>query len=131
MSNLSEQQISLLQQQLLQRASELKQKIQDELRKSADERYIQLADSVHDTRDEAVVELVINVAPTLTNLQIHELRHISNALTRIASQSYGICVDCEGKIDYRRLLAYPTAKRCVDCQSAYEQDFGTPQQSLM
>ena len=34
--------------------------------------------------------------------------------------AYGKCVDCGDAITYERLDAYPTAKRCITCQSRHE-----------
>ena len=42
------------------------------------------------------------------------------ALTRIADDSYGQCVDCGQQIPEGRLAARPDAARCVSCQSRYD-----------
>lgn len=42
------------------------------------------------------------------------------ALRRIDDGSYGICHDCGNPIDPRRVLAQPTALRCVECQTIAE-----------
>ena len=47
---------------------------------------------------------------------IGELRDIVAAERRIAAGRYGICIDCDTPINYKRLVAYPTAKRCRPCQ---------------
>lgn len=44
------------------------------------------------------------------------LNHIEEALERIENGSYGICDDCEKPIPEERLLAVPTATRCVPCK---------------
>ena len=44
------------------------------------------------------------------------LREISDALQRIASDTYGICMECEEPISARRLDAVPWARYCVTCQ---------------
>lgn len=49
-----------------------------------------------------------------------ELGDIAAALERIQAGTYGICTDCGVSIPQARLLAYPTAKRCIDCQSQAE-----------
>lgn len=49
-----------------------------------------------------------------------ELGDIDAALERIQVGTYGICTDCGISIPPARLNAYPTAKRCVDCQSLSE-----------
>ncbi|WP_020205568.1 TraR/DksA family transcriptional regulator [Cupriavidus sp. WS] len=50
-----------------------------------------------------------------------ELADIAAARARLAGQTYGLCVDCGADIPYARLQAYPTAKRCLPCQSRHEQ----------
>jgi DnaK suppressor protein len=40
---------------------------------------------------------------------------ILEALTRLAAGTYGICVSCNGRIPYGRLLVMPEAARCVAC----------------
>lgn len=49
-----------------------------------------------------------------------ELGDIDAALERIRAGTYGICTDCSVSIPPARLSAYPTAKRCIDCQSLSE-----------
>ena len=53
-----------------------------------------------------------------------ELSQIDRALERVRESSpedpYGMCVDCRGGIDVRRLLALPFALRCILCQEAHE-----------
>lgn len=38
------------------------------------------------------------------------------ALTRIKIGKYGICENCGKMIDTDRLIAYPEATRCIDCE---------------
>lgn len=125
MKNLTEQQVTQLKQQLQQRATGLKGMIQQELQESAAAGHSQLADKVRDAGDEAVIDLLADVDLAIAGMHINELRDIGNALLRMAEYSYGICVDCAGEIGYGRLHAYPTAKRCLRCQTLYEQTHAT------
>jgi DnaK suppressor protein len=50
-----------------------------------------------------------------------ELDAVDAALQRIASGTYGVCIDCGGSISAPRLHAAPEAPRCVGCQSKFEQ----------
>jgi DnaK suppressor protein len=50
-----------------------------------------------------------------------ELGDIEAALERMDAGSYGQCTDCGVAIAPARLKAYPTAKRCIDCQTVAEQ----------
>ena len=47
--------------------------------------------------------------------EIREIKQISEALRRIAEGTYGICSQCGGDIDPKRLKALPTATRCISC----------------
>lgn len=47
--------------------------------------------------------------------EIREIQHINEALKRIAEGTYGVCSQCGGDIDPRRLKALPTATRCISC----------------
>ncbi len=50
-----------------------------------------------------------------------ELGDIAAALERMDVGTYGHCTDCGVTIPTERLNAYPTAKRCIDCQTVAEQ----------
>ena len=40
---------------------------------------------------------------------------ILEAQTRLASGTYGICVSCNNRIPYGRLIVMPEATRCIAC----------------
>jgi DnaK suppressor protein len=50
-----------------------------------------------------------------------ELGDLDAALERIEAGTYGVCTDCGITIAAARLKVYPTAKRCIDCQTVAEQ----------
>jgi DnaK suppressor protein len=50
-----------------------------------------------------------------------ELGDIEAALERIQLGTYGHCSDCGKTIPTARLDAYPSAKRCIACQTLTEQ----------
>ena len=50
-----------------------------------------------------------------------ELGDIEATLERMDAGTYGQCTDCGVTIPPARLNAYPTAKRCIDCQTVAEQ----------
>lgn len=47
--------------------------------------------------------------------QIHEAEQIMAALARIEQGDYGVCANCGADIAPARLLAQPTATRCIAC----------------
>ena len=66
-------------------------------------------------RTERQTEFAINEHETA------ELGDIEAALERMDAGTYGQCTDCGVTIPPERLNAYPTAKRCIDCQTVAEQ----------
>ena len=46
--------------------------------------------------------------------------HLDEALRRMQTNEYGICVACGKKINPARLEAVPHARMCIDCKSAEE-----------
>jgi DnaK suppressor protein len=56
------------------------------------------------------------VSLRMNSLDYVQLRLIEEALDRIRSGDYGICLACEEAIPAKRLHALPFAKYCVPCQ---------------
>jgi DnaK suppressor protein len=56
------------------------------------------------------------VTMRLNHLDYAQLRMIDEALDRIASGDYGICLSCDERIPDKRLTALPWARYCVPCQ---------------
>jgi len=50
-----------------------------------------------------------------------ELTDITAARRRMAQGSYGVCTDCGEPVPFERLVAYPIARRCTNCQRQFEQ----------
>lgn len=49
-----------------------------------------------------------------------ELADIDRALELMDKGDHGTCIDCEVPIPVARLMATPTALRCIACQSVHE-----------
>jgi DnaK suppressor protein len=52
----------------------------------------------------------------LNSLDYVQLRLVEEALDRVRSGDYGICLACEQPIPQKRLQALPWARYCVQCQ---------------
>ena len=74
-----------------------------------------------DIADLAEIELVRERQTAALDRDLQALRDIEAARARIAAGSVGNCIDCGDEIGFDRLLAHPTASRCVLCQDLYEQ----------
>ncbi len=117
---LSEQQLDEFKKQLKAQYLQLREEIRQNLLRSDNENFKELAGSVHDVSDEALADLLVDINNATIDRQIQEIRDIDAALLRIASKTYGECIDCQQPIAVQRLQAYPTAKRCLSCQEVYE-----------
>ena len=119
-NQLSDEKIHRLREQLENRFNDLWHEIGSELKGSAKESFLQIAGEVHDLEDQSIADLFADLNMTILDKHVQETRDINSALIRIDKGTYSICSDCGGPIDFDRLLAYPTAKRCVRCQGVYE-----------
>ena len=120
MPELSDQQLQPLEQRLRNRREELREIIRRELADSIQEDYSELAGMVHDTGDESFADLLRGINITTRARELEEIRDVEAALERIKTGAYATCVDCGDAIAIERLDAYPTAKRCINCQSRHE-----------
>jgi DnaK suppressor protein len=102
---------------------ELRNEIREELLSYDNEQYRELAGAVHDSGDESVADLLVDISLASIDRHVHEINDIDAALMRIAEGRYGICIECDLPIAFKRLLAYPAAKRCIVCQTLYEKTY--------
>lgn len=79
-----------------------------------------IAEAVYHAAAGALAHLLTGLKTIDFNHYLIEIRDIESALLRIAEDEYGICIDCGRPIYFKRLLSYPTAKRCLACQRLYE-----------
>jgi len=49
------------------------------------------------------------------------LQLVNEALERIKSSSFGLCVACQEEVEPKRLDAVPWARHCIECQTKQEQ----------
>lgn len=56
-----------------------------------------------------------------TNTDRTLLQLIDTALERIKTTEYGLCVNCRGEVQQKRLEAVPWTKHCIACQEKLEQ----------
>lgn len=120
MPSLSEKLLQQFEQRLRERRDELRDIIREELASTKREDYAELAGMVHDAGDESFAELLRGINLTNRARELGEIQDVEAALERIKNGIYGACVDCGEDIAQERLDAYPTAKRCITCQSRHE-----------
>ncbi len=66
--------------------------------------------------DQAQISHEEFVSLHLNRLDYGQLRLIDEALDRLSSGDYGVCLSCEEPIPAKRLTALPWARYCVPCQ---------------
>jgi len=71
--------------------------------------------------DAVLAEMTLAADYAIVRQDVQDVRDILAARQRMAAGTYGTCTDCGEPIGYERLRAYPTAKRCIGCQSAHEE----------
>lgn len=120
MPELSEKQLQEFTQRLRDRREELREIIHRELANSKQEDFTELAGMVHDAGDESFAELLRGINIATRTRELEEIRDVEASLERIKNGIYGTCIECNDKIALDRLDAYPTAKRCINCQSRNE-----------
>lgn len=123
MSALTTKQTQELEALLRNRQAQLLVEIREELARSGEPRHIEMSGRVTDLADESVADMLADIDAAMIDRQVKEMRDIEAALARIKSGEYGKCVDCGVNIPHNRLLAYPTAKRCIRCQELREKQF--------
>ena len=65
------------------------------------------------TRLEAMGESHVN--HTVLDASRLRLTRLDNALARIDTEMFGICIDCEEEIDIGRMRIRPESVRCISC----------------
>jgi len=102
------------------RKEPLRDQIRAGLERMRTEGYEDLLSGTSDAGDRSVANLLTDATNAEVAHDAAELQDILAAETRLAAGTYGTCIDCGLPIPYARLVAYPTAKRCLRCQQIHE-----------
>ena len=115
-SSLTREQIANFVQRIEARKRLLQDEIRQGLARSETEHLVDLIGGAGDSGDVAAASLLRDTTEAEIIRDVGEVRDIVAAEERIAAGRYGLCTDCGDAIRYKRLDAYPTAKRCFTCQ---------------
>lgn len=119
-NGLSESQMAELESKLRELQAHLQEEVREERADSESERDRRSAREVQDRGDEANTGQWREANAAVIGHHEGEIQGIQAALSRLASGTYGMCVDCGEPIGFNRLQAWPLANRCVACQSKAE-----------
>ncbi|HEX7043011.1 MAG TPA: TraR/DksA C4-type zinc finger protein [Burkholderiales bacterium] len=120
MARLTREQIDRLNRMMDERWARELEEIRRVAERVRDERHRAALAGVGDSVDQALAEIATLEDYAVVRQDIEDVRDIVAARQRIQAGTYGVCTDCGADIPYERLLAYPTAKRCIECQQAHE-----------
>ncbi len=69
-----------------------------------------------DLGDRALSTVIRDLSYQLSATERTMMRRIDEALDRIDRGEYGVCAECEKKVQVGRLDAVPWARHCIQCQ---------------
>jgi RNA polymerase-binding protein DksA len=117
-------QLSKLAASLDQRRGSLLEEVRDALEKSENQQYVELIDRAPaDIGDQSSGDALADLSLAIIDRHVQEIRAIEAARARMQDAEYGICIDCGDEIEYARLGAMPTARRCLVCQGQHERTY--------
>ncbi len=124
MPALSQSQVDQLARKLEENYQTLVRIVRDELENSGNQHRIELLNrEPGDSGDESLANALADFNLTLLDRHIDGMRDIETTLQRIRSDEYSVCIDCGENVIFPRLMAYPTAKRCITCQAQREKQY--------
>ena len=113
---------------LLEALDERERALRDKIaeRRDALEVAARVPDPAGDDADKAFGRVRAEVEHDLIEMSLKELAGIVAARARMASGTYGECIDCGEPIAPARLEVNPTAMRCAECQAQHEKVSSAP-----
>ena len=96
-----------------------------ELRRGEEQPFASIAGEVPDIGDQATATALTDFDNEIARRHDETIRDIDATLLRLASPDFGSCLECGGEIGFQRLMAFPTATRCIACQSQHERTYAT------
>ena len=116
--------LSSFERKLDQQYESLLEEVREALEKSENQQYVELIDRAPaDSGDQATGDALADLNLAIIDRHVLEIRDTEAAKARIRDGSFGTCIDCGGDIEFERLLAYLTAKRCFVCQRQREKTY--------
>ena len=118
---LTQTQIAELSKELDRLHQMLLEEVRDELEASDNEKITELLGRTPaDSGDFSFADALADLNVAMVDRHVHQIRDIEATRQRIATGQFGTCVDCGAEVGFDRLMAYPTAKRCIRCQQQRE-----------
>lgn len=123
MKALISQQTRQLERNLLAQRKSILSVAREELTRATEQSYAAIAGEVPDFGDQATAASLTDYDNEIARRHAAVIREIDDALVRVKAHRFGRCMECGADIRFERLMAFPTARRCVTCQSLHERTF--------
>ena len=124
MATLSPSQLEQLTRQLNDEYQALLREVREGLENSGNQHRIDLLNQEPgDSGDESLANALADFNLSILDRHIDAMRDIEAAFQRTKNGEYGVCIDCGEDVTFPRLMAYPTAKRCIVCQEQREKHY--------
>lgn len=120
MTAINKQHIATLKLTMEAELARLLNETKDEMNPALRPSFADVSGEVTDHGDESIAESVVDLDNAMIGLHLQKVNDLYAALDRIQAGVYGICGDCGEPVSVERLTAYPTAKRCINCQTLHE-----------
>ena len=95
--------------------------ILNKAKKLKEDSYTLGTDGIQDMADAASNSYNADILMSISDNDLNLLKDIDNALDKIKNGTYGICEECDEKINEKRLEANPVARYCISCKRLMEE----------
>ena len=77
-------------------------------------------DELRDPVDEANSNIQASHELRMKNRELFYYKKLNQTIDRIKKGTVGICKECDGEINFERIMARPTAEMCISCKEESE-----------
>jgi DnaK suppressor protein len=99
----------------------MREDILNKAKKLKEDSYSLGTDGIQDMADAASNTYTADILMSISDNDLKLLKDIDNTLDKIEKGTYGICEECEEKINEKRLEANPVARYCITCKRQMEE----------
>jgi DnaK suppressor protein len=99
----------------------MREDILNKAKKLKEDSYSLGTDGIQDMADAASNTYTADILMSISDNDLRLLKDIDNTLDKMEKGTYGICEECEEKINEKRLEANPVARYCITCKRQMEE----------
>ena len=103
------------------RLLKMREVILNKAKKLKEDSYSLGTDGIQDMADAASNTYTADILMSISDNDLRLLKDIDNTLDKMEKGTYGICEECEEKINEKRLEANPVARYCITCKRQMEE----------